>query len=76
MKHKVLGGKRSEDYVLLLNRGVQAVPEGSQTHMFMFAGDGETPEDRNISYMVWTGCWAQNKLHRNPWSWISLEDKL
>lgn len=65
MKHKVLGGRRSEGHILVLNHGVQAVPEGSQMHVFMFAGDGETPEDRNVSYMLWIGCWAQNKLPRN-----------
>lgn len=65
MKHKVLGRRRSEGHVLVLNHGVQAVPEGSQMHVFMFAGDGETPEDRNTSSIPWIGCWAQNKLHRN-----------
>lgn len=43
MKHKILGGRRSKGHVLVLNHGVQAVPEGSQMHVFMFAGDGETP---------------------------------
>lgn len=76
MKHKVLEVRRREGHVLVLNHGVQAVPKGSQMHVLMFAGDADVLEDRSVSYTLWIGCWAQNRLHKNFLSGIYLEDKL
>lgn len=76
MKHKVLGGRRREEHVLVLNHGVQAVPKGSQIHELMFVGDAEALEDRNMSCTLCIGCWAQNKLHKNFLSRNYLEEKL
>ena len=77
MKHKVLGVRMGRDmFQQLLNHGIQAVPRDSQTCMLMFAGDADVVEDRNMSYTLWIGCWAQNRLHKNFLSGIYLEDKL
>lgn len=44
--------------------------------MFMFVGDVDVVEDRNMFYIFWIGCWVQNRLYKNFLSGIYLEDKL